>query len=199
MIGVDKVKGVGPKSSMILNKMNINTVMDLVSHYPYRYDVIKKSDLSVAEEDEKVIIDGKIDSVPILLRLKGNLNKMNLRVVTTDKMVVGVSIFNRAFLKKNFTVGTNITVFGVFKKSKNIIMASDIRLGLLPRGEKIEAVYHGTVGMTSKNISSYINVFYCAKIDFIKLPIYIPGRLKKNQVIDAFKQICPKKLNFSNE
>ncbi len=157
MIGVDKVKGVGPKSSMILNKMNINTVMDLVSHYPYRYDVIKKSDLSIAEEDEKVIIDGKIDSVPILLRLKGNLNKMNLRVVTTDKMVVGVSIFNRAFLKKNLTVGTNITVFGVFKKSKNIIMASDIRLGLLPRGEKIEAVYHGTVGMTSKNISSYIN------------------------------------------
>lgn len=157
MITLDKVKGVGPRTKMLFNKLGIESVDDLVSHYPFRYEKIVRSDLSSANEMDKVIIDGKVDSAPILIRLKGNLNKMNVRVVTSDGKVVGVSIFNRAFLKSSLAVGSNVTVFGKFEKSKNIILASEIRLGLLPRGEKIESVYHGTAGLASKNIAAFIN------------------------------------------
>lgn len=153
---IKEVKGIGPKSEMLLNKLNINTVLDLVTHYPFRYDFIKRSDLRNLIDD-KVIIDGKIDCVPILIRLKGNLNKMNLRLITSDGMVVGVSIFNRAFLKNQLEVGSNVTVLGKYDKMKNIITASEIRMGLLPKDEKIEPVYHGTAGLTSKNIATYIN------------------------------------------
>ena len=140
MIGVDKVKGIGPKSMMLLSKMNINNINELVMHFPYRYEIISRSDLNAAVDGDKVIVDGKIDSMPILIRLKGNLNKMNLRLITSDGKVIGVSIFNRAFLKSNLTVGTSITVFGKLDKAKNIILASDIRIGLLPKSEKIEPV-----------------------------------------------------------
>lgn len=157
MITLDKVKGVGPKSQMLLGKLGIENVDDLVSHYPFRYEKIVRSDLSEANEMDKVIIDGKVDSAPILIRLKGNLNKMNIRVVTSEGKVVGVSIFNRAFLKNQLTVGTSITVFGKYEKSKNIILASEIRMGLLASGTKIESVYHGTAGLSSKNISVFIN------------------------------------------
>ena len=160
MITLDKVKGIGPRSKMLLGKLNINTIDDLVSHYPYRYDIIKRTDLLTANDMDKVIIDGKVDGAPILIRLKGNLNKMNIRVVTTTGKVVGVSIFNRAFLKKDLSVGTNITVFGKYDKSKNIILASEIRIGLLPKGEKIESVYHGTSGLSSKNISTFIVLLF---------------------------------------
>ena len=153
---IKEVKGIGPKSEMLLNKLNINTVLDLVTHYPFRYDFIKRSDLKNLTDD-KVIIDGKIDCVPILIRLKGNLNKMNLRLITSDGVVVGVSIFNRAFLKSQLEVGSNVTVLGKYDKTKNIITASEIRMGLLPKDEKIEPVYHGTAGLTSKNIATYIN------------------------------------------
>ena len=153
---IKEVKGIGPKSEMLLNKLNINTVLDLVTHYPFRYDFIKRSDLRNLVDD-KVIIDGKIDCVPILIRLKGNLNKMNLRLITSDGMVVGVSIFNRAFLKNQLEVGSNVTVLGKYDKTKNIVTASEIRMGLLPKDEKIEPVYHGTAGLTSKNIATYIN------------------------------------------
>ena len=157
MRNITDVKGIGPKATMLLNRLNIYTVMDLVSHYPYRYESIKRSDLSLCNEGDKVIIDGKLDSTPILVRLKGNLNKMNLRLITSTGSVVGVSIFNRAFLKNQLTVGSSITVFGKYEKSKNIILASEIRIGLLPKEEKIESVYHGTTGLNSKTISSYIN------------------------------------------
>ena len=157
MISVEKVKGVGSRTSMLLKKLNINSVDDLVTHYPYRYEFIKRSNLKEKCEDDKVIIDGKVEMIPILVRLKGNLNKMNFRLVTQTGEVVGVSIFNRAYLKSQLLVGTNITVFGKYEKNKNVILASEIRMGLLPKGEKIEAVYHGTVGLNSKNISGFIN------------------------------------------
>ncbi|MDY4237385.1 MAG: ATP-dependent DNA helicase RecG [Bacilli bacterium] len=157
MISVEKVKGVGSRTSMLLKKLNINTVDDLVTHYPYRYEFIKRSNLKEKCEDDKVIIDGKVEMIPILVRLKGNLNKMNFRLATSTKEIVGVSIFNRAYLKNQLLVGTNITVFGKYEKNKNAILASEIRMGLLPKGEKIEAVYHGTVGLNSKAISSFIN------------------------------------------
>ena len=157
MISVEKVKGVGSRTSMLLKKLNINTVDDLVTHYPYRYEFIKRSNLKEKCEDDKVIIDGKVEMIPILVRLKGNLNKMNFRLATSTKEIVGVSIFNRAYLKNQLLVGTNITVFGKYEKNKNAILASEIRMGLLPKGEKIEAVYHGTVGLNSKAISGFIN------------------------------------------
>ena len=157
MISVEKVKGVGSRTSMLLKNLNINTVDDLVTHYPYRYEFIKRSNLKEKCEDDKVIIDGKVEMIPILVRLKGNLNKMNFRLATSTKEIVGVSIFNRAYLKNQLLVGTNITVFGKYEKNKNVILASEIRMGLLPKGEKIEAVYHGTVGLNSKAISGFIN------------------------------------------
>ena len=175
MISVGKVKGVGSRTSMLLKKLNINTVDDLVTHYPYRYEFIKRSNLKEKYEDDKVIIDGKVEMIPILVRLKGNLNKMNFRLATSTKEIVGVSIFNRAYLKNQLLVGTNITVFGKYEKNKNVILASEIRMGLLPKGEKIEAVYHGTVGLNSKAISGFINT---ALMEYgNELEDYIPKNL----------------------
>ena len=45
MINIDKVKGIGARTVMLFSKLGITTVEDLVAHYPYRYDLIKRSDL----------------------------------------------------------------------------------------------------------------------------------------------------------
>ena len=42
---VSKVKGLGPKASGLLNKIGIYTVNDLVTHYPFRYDVLRRCSL----------------------------------------------------------------------------------------------------------------------------------------------------------
>lgn len=156
MFNVSVVKGIGPKAVTLLNKLGIYTIDDLVTHYPFRYDVLKRSDLSQVTADEKVIMDGKVESVPILLRFKAGLNKLNFRLVTSNG-VIGVSIFNRAFMKNNLTIGTNVIVIGKFDRTKNILTASDIKFGLLNNQAKIEPVYHCTNGLTNKNLSTYIN------------------------------------------
>lgn len=151
------VKGIGPKSLSLLNKININSIEDLVTHYPFRYDVLKRDELSSIDDGEKIIIDGKIESIPILMRFKAGLNKMNFRLVTQSG-VVGVSIFNRAFLKNKLLVGTDVIVIGKLDKGKNVITASDIKMDTLSNKVKIEPVYHCTSGLTNKNMSTYINM-----------------------------------------
>ena len=172
MTELKDVKGIGPKSLSLLNKININTIEDLVTHYPFRYDILERNDLSEVEDGGKIIIDGKVESVPILMRFKAGLNKMNFRLITPSG-VVGVSIFNRAFLKSHLTVGTGITVIGKLDKAKNVITASDIKMGVLSNKIKIEPVYHCTSGLTNKNIFTYINM--ALLMHGKEIPDYIPS------------------------
>ena len=157
MAELKDVRGVGPKSLSLLNKIGIYTINDLVTHYPFRYDVLERCDLSKVNDGDKITIDGKIESVPILMRFKAGLNKMNFRLVTQSG-VVGVSIFNRAFLKSQLNVGTGITVIGKIDKTKNVITASDIKMDILTNKVKIVPVYHCTSGLTNKNMSTYVNM-----------------------------------------
>ena len=176
MSDLKEVKGIGPKSLALLNKINITNVEELVTHYPFRYDILKRDNLSDIEDGEKIIIDGKIESLPILMRFKAGLNKMNFRLVTQSG-IVGVSIFNRAFLKSKLLVGTDVIVIGKLDKSKNVITASNIKLDILSNKVKIEPVYHCTSGLTNKNMSNYINM---ALLQFGKeIPDYIPDYLKE--------------------
>ena len=151
------VRGIGPRSLNLLNKLGIITVDDLVTHYPFRYDILKRGSLTDTMDGDHIIIDGRIESSPILVRFKAGLNKMNFRLVTASG-VVGISIFNRAFLKSHLVVGTGVTVIGKFDKKKNVITASDIKLETLSAKIKIEPIYHLTNGLTNKNMSTYINM-----------------------------------------
>ena len=171
------IKGLGEKTKTLLGKLNIYDVDDLITYYPSRYDILKRSDLDNIEEDEKVIIDGKVESVPLILRFNRGLNKMNFRLASTNR-VVGVSIFNRAYMKSTLSIGTNVIVIGKYDKTKNVITASDIRIGSLGNISKIEPVYRLTTGITGKNLSTYINlgIMMYGKEILDKIPNYLLER-----------------------
>ena len=168
------IKGIGVKAKSLLNKLGIMDVFDLLTYYPVRYDVLKRTNLKEMSEDEKIVIDGKVESSPLILRFNKGLNKMNFRLVTQEG-VVGVSIFNRAFMKSQLPIGTSVIVIGKYDKVKNVITASDIRLGSLSRETKIEPVYHLTSGLTNKNLSTFINlaIMMYGKEIVDYLPLYL--------------------------
>ena len=47
MIELENIDGVGPKTKELLNKLKINNGEDLLYYYPYRYDVIKRTDMNI--------------------------------------------------------------------------------------------------------------------------------------------------------
>jgi len=164
------VKGVGPKSEKLLNKMGIFTPDDLINYYPFRYEIIARSDLNTLKDGDKIIVDGVLDTAPTMFFF-GRKDRMNFKLETATN-IFNVTIFNRGFLKSKLNVGTNISVIGKFDKKHNLIVASDLKFGLLPDAPKIEAVYHTVSGITGKQIETFINNLFFQ--DF-KLSDFIPN------------------------
>ena len=58
------IKGIGESKLKILNKLNIKTIEELITYYPFRYNVIKRTDITNLQDEDKVVIDGIIETIP---------------------------------------------------------------------------------------------------------------------------------------
>ena len=122
MSDLEYLKGVGPKTLSLLNKLNIYTIEDLITHYPYKYEVLKRSNIYELKDEDKIIIDGIVETTPIVYRFKGNMNKMQFNI-NTGTHVLKVVIFNRLNDKMAVKiVEKNINIL------KNTLAKKDIQL-----------------------------------------------------------------------
>ena len=145
------IKGVGDKTSKLLNKLNIYNVVDLVTYYPYRFEILKQTSLY----EEKVVVSGIIETIPTISYFK-NMNRLSFKFNTSNNLV-NVVIFNRAFLKPNLLIGKYITVIGKYDTKSNTINAADIKLFDLGDRTLIEPIYHLVKGINNKSLNKYIN------------------------------------------
>ena len=154
-MNIDCIKGVGPSIIKKFDKIGIRQIEDLVCYYPFRYEVIERSNIDELLNDDKIIIDGSIETVPNVFYFNKRMDKMSFKL-NTGKYLLNVSIFNRGFLKQNLKVSTEVTIIGKYDKLHNTVVASDIRFGLIPDEPTIEPIYHSTNGLSSKQISTII-------------------------------------------
>ena len=73
MIELETIDGIGPKTKELLNKIKIYDRSDLLNYYPYRYDIIKRSDISNLNDGDKIIIDGIIEGQPTVIFINKSL------------------------------------------------------------------------------------------------------------------------------
>ena len=185
MSNLDKIKGLGVKTKEHLSALDIKTIEDLVSYYPYRYNFIKLDNLSESKDGDNVIIECIIDSIPIIRRFNSKMNSLTFRV-GTNKKVTTIVIFNRAFLKNNLKLGMTITVFGKYNEIKNTVIATDIKLEKI-ENNTIESIYHLTSGLSNKNLRKYISSALNMITD---IKDYIPEDLnEKYDFIDKFSAV----------
>ena len=182
---LESIKGIGPKTANILRRLGINNSYDLLTYYPFRYDVIKRTDLN----EEKVILDGIVESNAVVTYLKNHKDKMQFRL--NIGKLVDVVIFNRGFLKNKIVVGTKLIIFGKYDKKKNIIVCSDIKFGLLGNVTKIEPVYHVTSGINSSQLNNIINLVDESIVD------YVPDYLNDKYELPS-KDFCIKEIHNPN-
>ena len=179
------LKGVGPKTLSLLNKLNIFTIEDLISHYPYRYEVLKRSNISELIQDDKIIIDGIVETIPIVYRFKGNMNKMQFNI-NIGANILKVIIFNRAFLKTHLTISKKIVVIGKYDLKNNTIVASDIMFNINIDVPKIIPIYKTTEGLNKKVLHTLIN----NGIEKYKVTDYVPNYISiENSFIDKYSAL----------
>lgn len=186
---LETIEGVGPKTKELLNKIKIYTVEDLLNYYPYRYDIIKRSDLSNLSDGDKIIIDGIVEGQPTTIYINKSLKKMIFRI-STKTMILNVTLYNRAHLYSDLKSGKEVTIIGKYNKLKNTVIVSDIRFGLLPPSAKIEPIYYTTEGLTVKQISKFEAIALENDYDVIDLvPRYIEEKYNLMNKKSAIKNI----------
>jgi len=190
---IGTLKGIGPKTEKILKNNGIMTTKDLISYYPFRYDVIKRSNIDELLQDDKIIIDGIVESKPSLFFFNKKMNKMSFKF-NTGNYLMNVVIFNRGFLKSKINPGVTLTLIGKFDKIHNTIVASDIRFSKLPDIPVIEPIYHQIGGISSNQIRGYIN-----SIEILEIEEYVPEYLKEKYKLIEKKEAVINIHNPKNE
>ena len=171
---LEEIKRIGPKTISLLNKIKIKDTNDLVTYYPFRYNIIKKSNLKEAENNTYVTIDGKVETKPVYYRIKKNLDKLSFKM-NTGTYIVNILIFNRGFMRTIIKEGSNITIIGKYDKMHNLITATEIKMELIGDKTIIEPVYHLTYGLSKKVLQKYINI----SLQDFETVEYVPNYLKE--------------------
>lgn len=185
---LSKVTGIGTKNISLLNSVGIYDVTDLLSYYPYRYQIYKINNINDVKSNESVIIEGIVDSVPIVRFFTAKKNILSFRVYTSNKLI-NVSIYNRAFMKRNITPGKTITILGKYDEKKNTLIANNIILSKI-EDNKIESVYHLTNGLNNKTLSKLIKNALDMNIETVDyIPDYLNERYGFINKMDAIRKI----------
>lgn len=172
MLELTEVTGIGSKSIITLNKLGIFSIEDLVTYYPFRYNILKRSNLLEVMQDDNVAIDGVIDSKPSIFFFAKHKDKMTFKL-KTNNMLLSIIIYNRGYLKNRLLIGKIITIIGKYDKLHNTIVANDIKLSPLTDIPEIEPIYHVNYNITSNKIHNYI--VKALKKDFLIID-YIPDK-----------------------
>lgn len=183
--------GINENRIKILNDMQIYVVEDLLTYFPYRYEIVEETPLI---NNEKITVEGIILSSPKVF-FKGRLSRLSFEMSIKDE-VYGVTIFNRHFLKPHMSVGKTITITGKYDESKKSITASDIKLKPLNELTGITPVYSIKDGLTQKSFAAYIKKalkFYKGNVDD-EVPISL---VIKHQLIH--RELALTLIHFPND
>ena len=160
---VSKVRGVGPRYLEYLHKMGIDTVKDLLWHFPFRYEdfsQIKK--INELQPNETCTIVATITKVYLRRSFKKRMFIIEAKA-QDDTGEINILWFNQTFIIKNIPPGTTVSLSGKTKaKGKKIILVSptyeiishekldqDFFKNLKHTG-RLVPIYSETEGLTSK-------------------------------------------------
>ena len=108
---VSVLKGVGPKRVADLATLGIDTVGDLLTYYPARYDDVTPVDLTTVKDRQKVTVQGTVVSEPLLTRFGYRRSRLAFRV-QVGQQVIMVTFFNQPYLEKRVELNKPVTVMG---------------------------------------------------------------------------------------
>ncbi|WP_368504030.1 ATP-dependent DNA helicase RecG [Alkalihalophilus sp. As8PL] len=152
---VTEVKGIGDETAKQMEGMRIFTVGDLIEHFPFRYEDYQLKDLQDVAHDERVTIVGIVQSEPSIRYYGKKKNRLSVRLLV-NQILITVTFFNRAFLKKYFQIGQEVTVTGKWDQHRMTIAGSECHPGRVEKEQTVVPIYSVSGKLTSKSLKKYI-------------------------------------------
>ncbi|MGL4847941.1 MAG: ATP-dependent DNA helicase RecG [Clostridium sp.] len=118
-LGVENIKGIGPKSKERLNKAGIFTLLDLLLYFPRDYEFVNGNEaFKEIDESERKILTCTFK------RFKGNMQTKNRKTITTlefeyDGHIIEGKWFNQPYIRSKFNFNEKYNLLGKFKSVGN--------------------------------------------------------------------------------
>ena len=181
------IKGIGPKTLELLNKVNIFSIDDLVRYFPYRYNIYTPSNILEASPEETIVVTGTVTSNANVFYIRRGFTRLTFSL-ETNNINIKVVIFNREFYKKLIGVGKTISLIGKYDKLKNTFVCADIKFKPILKTE-VEPVYHMVSGLSKSTLIKSIDVALDnSEINEI-VPTTISSKYELMNTYDAIKEI----------
>lgn len=166
------LKGVGEKRAQLFEKVDVHTIGDLLSFYPFRY-VDYSAPFSIAEApfDTPCVVEATVLSKGSPIRISGG--RSMIKVVCGDETsTLTVTFFNNPYGANALEIGIDYLFYGKFTgpfHARETIAPSFLRAdGDTP----LVPVYHLTDGLSSKYIATCMkNAFEMVDLDAVVDPL----------------------------
>jgi len=178
---VTELKGVGPKKSEALEKLNIRTLEDLILFFPRDYeDRRNKVKIRELREDVSAVIKGKVERA-VSDRYKYGRKQLLKLLVSDDTGTVEVVFFNAKYLASSFKTGHEYIFYGKPQMNFGRLQMihpefsrnDDVSEGILP-------VYPLTKGISQKEMRQWqaeVKSLYTEMTDILTEKIIERNRL----------------------
>ncbi|HJD16065.1 MAG TPA: ATP-dependent DNA helicase RecG [Candidatus Enterococcus stercoripullorum] len=137
---VTALSGVGEKRAETLATLGIETIEDLLSYYPFRYEDIQERQIQEINDQEKVTLKGLVVSPAVLNRFGYKKSKLSFRLMQENDVFM-VSFFNQPYLKDKVVVGEEIAIYGRWDAKRQTLNGMKI-LSSSSQNEGFSPIYH---------------------------------------------------------
>lgn len=137
---VTALSGVGEKRAETLANLGIETIEDLLSYYPFRYEDIQERQIQEINDQEKVTLKGLVVSPAVLNRFGYKKSKLSFRLMQENDVFM-VSFFNQPYLKDKVVVGEEIAIYGRWDAKRQTLNGMKI-LSSSSQNEGFSPIYH---------------------------------------------------------
>lgn len=190
---VSKLKGIGEKTQKTLSKLGIDTIENLLEHYPNNYDVYEPiCPISQIEEGKVVAIEA---SLVCLLKGKKvrNLQILNCHVKDYSGEI-SLTWFNMPYLRNQLKMGIKYIFRGKVIRKNGILVIEQPKI--LSKEEfvnllkKLQPIYGLTAGITNHMITKFIDLAL-KNVEFSKdfLPLELRKKYHLIERKKAFREI----------
>ena len=163
---IQYLKGVGPKMSELLKKVNINTIKDLAEYYPRIYeDRTKVCNINELRVGENCLSVGTICDRVQVRRIRKNL-AIYSTFVCDDTGVCKLTFFNQKYVASSLKEGSMYLFFGkpTYDNGKLCVESPEIyAVSDLDKIQGIYPIYNLTAGITQNYLFKLISSIYSDK------------------------------------
>lgn len=156
-IPVDRIRFIGPIYAKRLKKLNINTVGDLLYHFPFRYDdfskIVKINELS---KDMVATIEGSVWQIKSFRSRHGKM--LTIALINDGSGTVQAVWFNQPYIAKALKSATSVSISGKVDSfsGKMSFVSPEYEVGKRVHTGRLVPVYPETAGLSSKWLRSRI-------------------------------------------